>query len=367
MRKKGLLILLVLALLTACNMGPSEEEENPEDTPSKSVLEAQKDDYAILLPFENSPLRQDYANNFREVDMMELGGRLQEKTKEYFNPKKYYISEGSVINRDRYYQLLAYQSDRNPNGLNLKPFEIKDQGETIKDPKFVSDIFEVNFHQSEDREQIDGIALALVLKRVQVLDHEIGSTHKLSDDTLYEVGRTLGLRLYSYLTSLEGLADIPIYIGLYVQESDVDQLPGKYLPGHFIGHAFFKTRSDQFTRDEETWLYINSNEAREIVPNAANNFARLERNLAEFIADEKVGMVGKVFLEEKNLRRIQIEVITGSKTYLEMYGLAQFLATEMASFDEYNVPVQVDLRIHQRTRFVIHKDPGKKAEIIDLK
>lgn len=366
MRKKGLLILLVLSLLTACNIRP-ENEENPEEPQGENILEAKKDDYAILLPFENSPLRQDYANNFREIDMMEIGGRLQEKSKEYFDPKKYYVSEGSVINRDRYYQLLAYQSDRNPNGLNLKPFEIEDQGEKIQDPKFVSDIFEINFHKTEDREQIDGVSIALVLKRVQVLDPEIGSTHELSDDTLYEVGRTLGLRLYSYLSGLEGLADTPIYIGLYVQESDVDQLPGKYLPGHFIGHAFFKTRSDQFTRDDETWLYINSKEAREMIPNAANNFARLERNLADFIADEKVGMVGKVFVEEKSLRRIQIEVITGSKTYLEIYGLAQFLANELDSFDEYQVPVQVDLRIHQRTRFIIEKQAGKDAQIIDVK
>lgn len=366
MRKKIFLIFLTVTLLTACNIRPKEEEV-PEEAQSNTVLEGKKDDYAILLPFENSPLRQDYANNFREIDMMEIGSRLQEKSKEHFDPKKYYISEGSVIDRDRYYQLLAYQSDRNPNGLNLKPFEIEDQGETIKDPQFVSDLFEINFHKTEDREKIDGVAIGLVLKRVQVLDPDIGSTHKLSDDTLYEVGRTLGLRLYSYLSGLEGLADVPIYIALYVQESDVDQLPGKYLPGHFIGDAFFKTRSDQFTRLDEKWMYINSEEAREIVPNASNNFARLERHLTEFISDEKVGMVGKVFVEEKNLRRIQVEVITGSKTYLEMYGLAQFIANEMNSFDEYQVPIQVDLRIHQRTRFVIEKQPNEEVQIIDIK
>ncbi len=365
MKNKYLVVLLVLVLsLTAC--APKEKEDDTEVDKPISVVDSDKGEYSILVPFKNSPLRQSYATNFREIDMMEIGSRLQEKSKEFFNPNQYYLSEGSLLNRDRYNNLLGNQTDENPNGLNLKPFEIKDGSVVLKDPRFVSDIVEINFHKSNKMDKVDGVAVALVLKRVQVLDHEIGSTHKLSDETLFEVGRTLGLRLYSYLSSLEGMSDVPIYIALYAQESDVDKLPGKYLPGNYIGHAFFKTRSDQFERNNEKWLLLNSNEARDIVPEASSGFSRFKKNIYEFSGDENIGIVASGFLIDDRLQKINIELITGSKTYLEMYGLAQYVSQELSIFDAYQVPITVDIRIYQNSRVVIEKVPGKDNKIIEL-
>lgn len=363
--KKILLTFLVLVLVTGCI--PEDKGETVEEEKPISILEPKKGDYSILLPFQYSPLRQEYANYFREADMMEVGSRLLDKSKEHFDPKKYYVSEGSLINEDRYYSLLGYQSDQNPNGLNLKPFELKDGKVTINDPKFVSDIMEVNFHKTQDVNKIDGMSIALVLKRVQVLDAKIGSTHKLSDEVLYEVGRTLGLRLYSYITSLEGMSDIPIYIGLYVQESDVDQLPGKYLPGHYIGHAFFESRSDQFKKDNEIWLYLNNDMANNLIPDSASVFNRFKKSIHKFTSDENVGVVGKAFLIDDKLQEVQIEVITGSKTYLEIYGLAQYVAEELKLFDEAQVPVTVNMKIHQNTRMIVEKEPGKEVKFIEVK
>ena len=199
-----------------------------------------------------------------------------------------------------------------------------------------------------------------------MLDPEIGSTHKLSDDTLYDVGQTLGLRLYSYLSTLEGMNDVPIFIGLYVQESDVDRLPGKYLPGHYIGHAYFETRSDQFVRDKESWVLLNENEAMELIPEASSAFSRFRKSIHSFSNDENIGIVGKGFLVDDRLQMLQIELITGSKTYLEMYGLAQFVSQELSLFDNYQVPITVDIRIYQKSRIVVEKLPGKSSEIIEI-
>lgn len=362
--KTVLLILASLLLLSACAQ-TEDVKEKDEDAPI-SVLDSKKGDYSILVPFQSSPLRQSYASSFREVDMMEIGSRLQEKSKEHFNPKNYSLSEGSLIDRERYGNLLRNQSDENPNGLNLSSFEIQDGSVTITDPEFVSDIIEINFHKSDKIDQLDGVSVALVLKRVQVLDPKVGSTHKLSDETLYKVGQTLGLRLYSYLSGLEGMNDIPIYIGLYAQESDVDKLPGKYLPGYYIGHAFFESRSDQFVRDNESWLLLNENTALDIVPEAASGFSRFRKSVYTFASDENIGVVGKGFLVDDRLQRIHIEVITGAKTYLEMYGLAQYVDQQLSFFDGYSVPITVDIKIYQNTRIVIEKQPDKSSEIIEL-
>ncbi|CAM3592502.1 CamS family sex pheromone protein [Erysipelothrix urinaevulpis] len=364
MKNKITLLLALMLLLSAC--GSKKKEEPVEEDKPVSIVDSNKGDYSILVPFINSPLRQSYASNFREIDMMEIGSGLQERSKEFFDPDKYSVSEGSLIDRDRYNNLLGNQSDKNPNGLNLKPFEIKDGSVTLKDPTFVSDIVEINFHRSNKVDEVDGIAVALVLKRVQILDHKIGSTHKLSDETLFEVGRTLGLRLYSYLSSLEGMGDVPIYIGLYAQESDIDKLPGKYLPGNYIGHAFFKTRSDQFVKDNEQWILLNDKIARDKIPDAASSFSRLRKNIHTFAGDENIGVVASGFLVDDRLQKINIEVVTGSKTYLEIYALSQYINKELAMFDAYQVPVKVDIRIYQKSRVVIERSPGKDSKIIEL-
>ena len=365
MKNKYLLMCAAfLVLLTAC--APKEEKPVETEKPNISVLNSNKGDYSILVPFKSSPLRQSYASSFREVDMMEIGSRLQEKSKEHFNPKNFALSEGSLIDRERYGNLLNNQTDENPNGLNLKESVIKDGSVTITNPEYVSDVLELNFHKNDKVDVVDGVSVALVLKRVQVLDPKIGSTHKLSDDTLYEVGRTLGLRLYSYLSTLEGMNDVPIFIGLYVQESDVDKLPGKYLPGHYIGHAYFETRSDQFVRDNETWVLLNESSSMEVIPEAASGFSRFKKSIYSFAGDENIGVVGKGFLIDDRLQSLQIEIITGSKTYLEVYGLAQYVSQELSIFDNYQVPITVDIRIYQKSRIVVEKIPGENVKIIEL-
>lgn len=365
MKSKTILIVSsFLLFLSAC--APQEDVTGEVDETVVTVIDSNKGDYPILVPFKTSPLRQSYASSFREIDMMEIGARLQEKSKAHFNPKTYSLSEGSLINRERYGNLLRNQSDENPNGLNLKDFAIQDGSVNIQNPEFVSDIVEINFHKSNKIDQVDGVSIALVLKRVQILDPAIGTTHKLSDETLFEVGRTLGLRLYSYLSTLEGMNDVPIFIGLYTQESDVDKLPGKYLPGYYVGHAFFKTRSDQFVRDKESWLLLNEGAAMEVVPEASSGFNRFKKSVDNFSGDENIGVVGKGFLIDDRLQRLQIEIITGSKTYLEMYGLAQLVSQELALFDNYQVPITVDIKIYQKSRIVIEKLPGESVSIIEL-
>lgn len=365
MKNKLLVIIIVSGLffLSGCEL----EEETPEPEENlTTIIDTNKEDYSIILPFKSSPLRQSYASSFREIDMMEIGSRLQEKSKEYFDPKSYNLSEGSLINRSRYNNLLGNQTDENPNGLNLKPFEITDGNVEINNPRFVSDLVEINFHKDKDIDQVDGVAVALVLKRVQILDEKTGSTHKLSDETLYKVGQTLGLRLYSYLSTLEGMDDTPIFIGLYTQESDIDKLPGKYLPGYYIGHAFFESRSDQFQKDDEQWILLNENAAMDVVPEAAGGFNRFKNGVIDFASDENIGVVGRGFLIDDRLQNIHIEVTTGSKTYLELHGLAQYMSQELSLFDNYQVPITIDVRIYQKSKIVIEKNPGEASTIIEL-
>lgn len=362
MRK--LFLLLLVFVLVACGQSVEEETDKPNETVS---VGGGAGEYSILMPFKISPLRQEYANNYRETDLMEMGRGLIEESKEFFSTKTYSIGEGSVITPKRYYELLGRESESNVYGLNKEGNLELEDGTVLERPQYISNIVELNFHKTNNREQVDGVSVALVMKRIQILDATIGSTTRLTDDVLYQVGIPLGQQLHSYLRTLEGMGDIPIYISLYVQESDQDTLPGKYLPGHFIGHAFFESaRSGDFVRTNTAWEMLNSETVLKQAPKTYSDFSEIKRNLTKFMGDESVGIVGKGLMDGSKVKEIQIEVTTGPKTYLELMGLAEAMKKDLSLFDDLGVKVNVNIKIFQNTRMVISKLPNEEATFIHL-
>ncbi len=68
MTMRKLIIVLMAFLLVSC-ASPEAPEEEPNDI---TVVGGGTDAYSILVPFANSPLRQEYANTYRETDLMEI-------------------------------------------------------------------------------------------------------------------------------------------------------------------------------------------------------------------------------------------------------------------------------------------------------
>lgn len=362
MNKKILVLLSSLLFLSACG---TPQDKDPSDLPEQvEIVGGGKNEYAVKLPFKTSPLRQLYANNYREIDVMEIGRGLQERSKDVFDPQKYYIAEGTLINQSIYRKLIwLRESEKNIYGLNpAEPFVI--DGVTIDNPVFVSDVVELNFHKSKDSDTLDGVSLALVLKRIQTTNRETGATMRMKDEDLYEIGVTLAQKLHSYVRTLEGASDVPIYIALYVQESDEDRLPGNYLPGYYIGQSVFESsRNGKFEKINDHWLLLNSDTALKTVPDLYASFSEFSRNLKGFMGDENVGIVGKVFTSNNTAKELVFEMNTGSKTYLELHALALSVKAQLAVFDSHSLPINIKIQVFENTRIIVSKEPGKDAII----
>lgn len=352
--------------ISGCSINNNDKEETPEIN-DVLVVGGGKGEYSIILPFSTSPLRQAYANYYRDIEMMEIGRELQERSKSVFDPKNYFLAEGTLITEDRYYELIRRESDENLYGLNLnEPFDIGG-GVVIPKPTFVSDIIEVNFHKNKDKGSLDGVSLALVMKRIQTINPDTGEVVRVSDDILYEIGVTLGQKLHSYIRTLEGASGIPIMIGLYVQESDEDRLPGNYLPGHYIGFASFESaRNGTFAKTDEYWTLLSSKQALEVIPEAFASFSEFKRKIFRFTGDEHVGVIGKVFIEKNAPKQIQFDFATGAKTYLELYGMAEAIKADLSLFDAYNIPIKVNIKVFETSRIIINKEVGKDPVITVL-
>lgn len=363
MKKIGMM-LLILGLLVGCSQSPKKTEDDSDTV----ILPAQKDgDYALVTPFQMNPLRQDYAHGFREVDVMEIGHRLYADSQQHFPTNRFQIKEGSIINADRYLELMGRNhSEKNPLGLNLeRDTTIQDGDVTIKDPVLVSDLYEMNFVQDG---KIKGISVSLVLKRMQILDASIGNYVALSDKVLFEAGSEIGRRLEATMRGFEGAEQVPIYISLYAQQSDIDHLEGNYLPGNVIGSAFYnKPRNGQFEKSDEQWLLLTSERAVSLYPNVTAQFNQFRTTLTRFIADESMGVVGKIFIRKNKIEELVIEINTGNKTYLELYGSAQKVMAELDRFTEFTGDITVNMKIYKNTRIVINRSGNKPATLVELR
>ena len=369
--KRILVMLACLLVLTGCAHKDNPTDEN---IPTQNnVVEGESGGYSIITPFKSSLLRQIYAQNYREIDTIEIGRRLQDISKNYFSPKDYLVSEGSVITIARYNELVTSRSDSNPYGLNPErnssPFienVVDAQGVvtgqiSIPNPRFVKSLYEVNFYKDANRETLSGVSIAVVLNRHQTYDAELGLTYPISDNSLYQVANDMiAMQLNAYLRTLPNMKDVPVMISFYVQDSTQDNIVGNYLPGKFIGHGLFEgnNASTALKKNVEMWYLLNSNEASVNVPDTYSNFNLFKNKVKTFLDDESIGVVGQAFTVNNNVEEIQIDINLGAKTELEIYGLTQYLSTTITDLSSINVPTVVHVKMFQNSRAIITYKPG---------
>ncbi len=356
--KRKLLIVGIVSLLVLVGCGTNKKGNVDVDD---TVVKTEKGEYDLIAPFEASPIRYMHAINYREQDVMEVGRRLIEKSKEHFSTDSYRMSEGQVINETRYSELMTFKSANNPNGLMTRYNEgLEIDGVKLERPVFLNGIFEVAFHKDKGS-KVDGVSVALVLNRNQVTNSQTGAYHRLSDEALFKVGQSMGIQLGAYIRSLGSLSDVPIYIALYAQSSTDDKLPGNYLPGYYIGDAIVKDNAASFKKNNEGWLMLSDAEATKKVPNAAAEFRSLRSGVTFFTGDESTSLVGKAFLIDDKLDLVNYEVNVGAKTFMEMYSVGRYIMSHLDASDTNDVELKVNIKIYQNTRAVIIKRPNEAA------
>lgn len=374
--RKSLILLVLVLLLGGCvKKEVVDESEIPEQN---NVVEGESGGYSIITPFQSSLLRQIYAQNYREIDTIEIGRRLQDLSKEYFSPKNYLVSEGRIITIARYNELVTSRSENNPYGLNperdTQPFieNVKDStGKvvnqvTIPNPRFVRSLYEINFYKDSNRETLNAMSVAVVLNRHQIYDEANGLTHAISDESLFQVANDMiGVQLNAYLRTIPELKNVPIMIAFYVQDSSQDNLVGNYLPGKFIGHGVFEgsNASTGLKKNQEAWYLLNSNEASVNIPDTYSNFILFKNKVTDFLSDESIGIVGQAFTINKTVQHIQIDINLGAKTELEIYGLTQYLNSAITEINATNVETVIHVKMFQNSRAIITLNPGSQPVV----
>jgi protein involved in sex pheromone biosynthesis len=324
------------------------------------VLEAANPgDYAVMVPFDAAPTRYNHGIYLGKVDLMDVGGRLVEKSKAVFDVETHVLAEGNILSLTRVNALLNREATDNPYGLNPPKGSEFDTGVgnlTIPDAILVADLLEINFYTgAPNNPQLSGISIALVFNATVDLD---GQLITIADDKLVEYATTAGRKLERYLRSLPDLENIPILIALYkTQKADAT------LPGIYFSQATFTAREGQFEALNEAWYLFPSQAALQNDVQTSTAFNTYRNAVLAFVP-ESVGTVGQGFYEDGKLKTLNITVQIQAKTYTEIYALTQILADNLSFFTQADLAITVKLKSVTDTVAMIERTRDNTIRVV---
>ncbi len=209
--KKLISILIVALILVGCQKTVDNDEGE------LVIVNTDSSSYNYVKPFETTYNRFEHSSVYSGKDYMEIGSGLLEISKEHFSTSDYDVKEGAFLTdfKNDYQPLVRYrESTENPFGLNPTRDTVVqvNPNDSVKGPIFVSDIYEVNFVEKKNHEELGGISLALILNQT-VRDEESGKNIIVDDKVLYDFATEIaGPKLESYLRKKPELSNVPIMI-----------------------------------------------------------------------------------------------------------------------------------------------------------
>lgn len=357
MHRKLIKAVLCLFMLAGCSKPTIED-------PTNIIIPAvEKGEYAVLIPFNSSDTRQYHGTYLGRADILEIGSRLEDKSKTNFPANKHILGDGQILTMTRLGTLVKRESTDNPQGLNPpkgSKFPTGISGVTVLDAVVVADVIELNFYSgSASKPKLEGISLAIVLNQnLTSVENGVDVARSVTDERLYAYGTDMGRKLEAYMRKIPDMENIPIYISLYNTSSTDSTLPGK-----FIAEGYFTGRAGQFVKNVEQWVIFPSDAGEKLDSVTSSEMKSLRTALKEFIP-ETIAIVGQARYVDRKLDFLRINIIIQAKTYAEVHALTQYLGRLLENFSDKGATLVANIKNYNETVALIQRDTDGKLSVI---
>ena len=349
---KKILTGIIIVFLTACS-------SSIEPGDNTIIEKNDRNEYSVILPFKASDIRQYHGTYLGRADFLEIGSRLEEKSKEYFDINEYYLSEGHVISNSDLSKLVRRESTDNPYGLNPpsgSQFLVGTSDISVTDAVVVADIMEIDFYQElNGSTSLAGMSFAIVLN--QSLSSPNGLV-TVTDKVLYEYGSNMARKLDRYIRSLSDMEDMPIYIALYVTNPTDAVLPGRY-----IADGNFTARGGQINTNNEQWVLFPSTQAASLDAALTDKFNGFKSSITTFIP-ESIGVIGEARYVDNETNFLRITLSIQAKTYSEIRALTQYTTELLKEIDQRDYDIVVRINSISETLVLIELSKDDELDII---
>ncbi|QTD43035.1 CamS family sex pheromone protein [Sporosarcina sp. Te-1] len=335
-----------------------ENEEKAKETVIIPDVQLKDEFYKTLIPFKQSASRGMVVSNLHtKYDMKEVEQGLLRLSTRHFDPEKYFFQEGQYIDKETARKWLARSSD-NDQGLNpagaSKGASAEEAAEQA--PIYLAHIVEQNYLQKsgENNIRLSGISIGLALNSIYYARD--GSETRIPDDKLQKEGMKMADEIVSRLRAKEGLADIPIVIGLFKQESRSSIVPGTY---------FATAYADKGKTAASGWKEVNEKYVTLPAPSSLTNYRDINNTFSKFKQDidkyfpSFVNVIGTAHFRDDEYESLRIEVPIQFFGTSETIGFTQYLTSLVKAYFP-NINVEVSITSVNGPEALIVKDSGEE-------
>ncbi|HZH62784.1 MAG TPA: CamS family sex pheromone protein [Metabacillus sp.] len=393
MKKKLVMVLTGLLLLTACAPNFGEQEEIVQETEDESKETAiipkyniSDSYYKMILPFKQGEARglvSQQLNTRLDIDEFETG--LMRVAQDTFSPEDDYLyQEGQYLKGDVITSWLRRKltgealeqakAEAKENGeefvdLGLNPALSGEGGlekQNAENPIYLAHMLEHNYLVREgDTVELGGVVIGLAMNSVHYFNQEDGYAreHKISRSEILEKGKEIAQEVTNRLRNTNGLENVPIVIAIYEQEKK-----SSIVPGNFIAKTTVKQGTNTLGKWEEInedYYFFPSPEATNDYRDDAQMFNRFKQDIEEFFPNY-TGVIGKAFYKNDELNYLDIEIPMQFYGKAEVVAFTQFVAGKVMEYFPSYMTLEVNIMSTSGQEALVLKEPNQEQPTVHI-
>ncbi|HSJ39167.1 MAG TPA: CamS family sex pheromone protein [Planococcus sp. (in: firmicutes)] len=368
-----------ILLLTACVPTETNETEviGTEEVETAIIPSMQLDEqfYRTLLPYKQSATRGKIVNRMNSRhDIEEAEKGLLRLSQNQFSPEDYYFQEGQNITDEEVTSWLRrYDAEENPTGLNAEdgrsaPAEGEEGGtEGNPPPEILAHIIEQNYlvKTNEDTIRLGGVSVGLALNSIYYSKNADGVSNEetISHEQLETEGKRMADEIVNRLRQKEGMAEIPITVGLFSQKSRSTITAGTYFT-YGVAPGGNNAIGNWNPINEEFVIFPSSNpeEKYREVDTAFKNF---KQDVEEYFSNF-TSVIGTGFYQDDSIRKLKIEIPIQFYGSSEVIGFTQYLTGLVMKHFPENIQVEVDLNSVNGAEALILRKANETEPVVHI-
>jgi len=368
-------IPISLLLLTGCVPSGADEEteviNEKEEVETAIIPSMQLDDqfYRTLLPYKESATRGKIVNRLNSrYDITETENGLLRLSQKQFSPDDYYFQEGQKITDEDVTSWLQRTSKDNPAGLNAADSRSAEQKKAGERPpaEILAHVIEQNYlvKTNEETIRLGGISVGLALNSVYYSSEDgISYEEEVSQAQIEKEGKRMADEIVKRLREKEGLADVPIVVGLFKQNSANTMVPGTYFsygaaPGGDEAVA-------NWTAVNEAYVLFPTSGADERYRDIDTAFRNFKQDV-EIYFSNFTSVIGTGFYQENQLKELKIEIPIQFYGAAEVIGFTQYVTGLMMEHFPENVLVEISLTSSNGPEALVLRKAGETEPFVHI-
>jgi len=369
----GMLTLALLLIVSGCAPtldNDTEVIQNTDEEENKTViipsLQLDETYYRTLLPYEESASRGLVLSNLAtKYDMKEVETGLLRISQNEFTPDKYLFQEGQYLDMSTLKDWLA-RSNQTKTGLNPSDEGLTGEEKAKKAPVYITHIVEQNYLEKVDNTvSLSGISIGLALNSTYYYTKEdYGATYeeKLTQAQIEENGKRIAEEVVTRMRKIDGLADVPIVVGLFKQNSRNAVVPGTYFT--YSTASAGKNVSDWKPIDEEYVLFPTAD--------SEAKYRDLDTTFRSFKQDVEIyfpnytSIIGTGYFKDKQLQKWTITIPIQFYGTAEVIGFTQYLAGLVKEHFNSSMNIEVQVNSLDGAEALLVKKPGDEEAYVHI-